>query len=82
MKSLTSGQHFPSFRPTETKWQVTHVKSPIWPKIQLIQDFMAILKTCKSDEDSIKNEIAIVRTTIYHVYETLKGSYFHANSQK
>ena len=27
-----------------------------------VQDFMAVLITCKSDEDSIKDEIAITRT--------------------
>ena len=39
------------------------VNSPIWPKIKLIQDLMAVLIICKSDEDSIKNEIAIIQTT-------------------
>ena len=41
----------------------SHVNSPIWPKIELFQDFMDVLIICKSDEDSIKNEIAIIQTT-------------------
>ena len=47
----------------EIKGQVTCVNSPICPKIELIQDFMAVLIICKSDKDSIKNEMAIIQTT-------------------
>ena len=50
-----------------------HVNSSIWSKIELVQNFLAVLITCKSDEDSIKNEIAIVWTTFFLVYEALKG---------
>ena len=44
-----------------------------WP--ELIQDFMAVLVTCKIDEDPIKSEVAIVRTT----FSPLKvyGKIFH-----
>ena len=29
---------------------------PIWPKFELVRDFMPILVTCKLDEDRIKTE--------------------------
>ena len=32
----------------------SHMNCLIWPKIKLVQDFMAVLITCKSDVDSIK----------------------------
>ena len=51
----------------------SHVNSPIWSKIELVQDFMAVFITCESDEDSIKTYIAIVRTTFSEVYRALKG---------
>ena len=38
------------------------LNSPICPKIELFKDFMTVLVTCKSDEDSIKNDINVVRT--------------------
>ena len=41
----------------------SEVDSPIWPEFELIQDFMAVLVTCKIDEDRIKSEVAIIRTT-------------------
>ena len=42
---------------------------PIWPKIKLVGDFMAVLVTCKYDKDPIKNEIAILRTTFSPLWE-------------
>ena len=36
------------------KGKNSHVNNPICPKIKLVQDFIAVLITCKSDEDSIK----------------------------
>ena len=38
------------------------VNSPIWPKIEIIRDFMAVLVTCKFDEAPIKNEVIIDQT--------------------
>ena len=32
----------------------------IWPKFELIQDFMVALITCKNEEDPIKNEGATI----------------------
>ena len=46
-----------------TKGQVTIVNNPISLKIKLVKDIKPILITSKSKEESIKNEIAIVRTT-------------------
>ena len=61
MKLLSSGQHFPRYMSNRDQSK-SHVNSPIWPKIEFVQDFMADLIPCKSDEDPIKNEIAIIRT--------------------
>ena len=36
----------------------------IWPNLQLIQDFMHALVTCKNEEDLIKNEVARVATKL------------------
>ena len=36
--------------------------SPIWPEIELIRDFRAVLVTCNFEEHPIKNEVAIERT--------------------
>ena len=44
-----------------TQGQVT-VNSPIWPEIEHVQDFVAVLIICKYEEDPIKNEIASFRT--------------------
>ena len=38
------------------------VNSLIWPKFELIREFMAVLATCKFDEDPIKTESTIDRT--------------------
>ena len=67
MKSLLFGQHF---LPINNN---SNVNSPIYPKFELVQDFIAILITCKSDQGSIKIKIAIVRTTFSEVYGALKG---------
>ena len=40
------------------------MNSPVCPKIDLAQDFTVVLIPCKSDEDLIKNEIAVVRATL------------------
>ena len=46
----------------ETKWQETLI-SLIMRSDQKSNSFMAVLITCKSDEDSIKKEITIIQTT-------------------
>ena len=38
--------------------------SLMWLEVELIQDFMVVLVTCKIDEDWIKGEVAIVWTTL------------------
>ena len=59
----------------------SHANSQNWSKIKLVRDFMPILISCKFDEDPIKIEVAIVRTTFYplYVYGILKGSNSHVN---
>ena len=55
------------------------LQTPRFPQIELVQDFMAVLITGKSDEDSIKNEIAVVLTTFSEVYGALKGRLLSCN---
>ena len=38
----------------------------VWPKYKLIQAFMAVLVTCKNEENSFKNEGARVVTAFFH----------------
>ena len=40
------------------------VNSLKWLEVELIRDFMAVMVTCKIDEDWIKSEVAIVWTTL------------------
>ena len=44
------------------------VTGPIWPEFELILVFVPILVTCKYDEDPIKNEGAIVFSTLSPLY--------------
>ena len=39
------------------------VSSPIWPKFELIQDFMRVLVTCKYKKDRIKSNQEKVETS-------------------
>ena len=50
------------------------VDSPIWPEFEFIQDFMAVLVTCKIDEEPIKSKVAIILT----IFSPLKvyGKFF------
>ena len=67
MKTLPIGQHFHHRSIWELifgiQGQVTlEVNSRIWPKFELIREFMAVLAACKFDEDLIKIEGTIDRT--------------------
>ena len=42
--------------------------SLIWLEFELVQDFMAVLVTCKIDEDRIKSEVAIQTFSPLQVY--------------
>ena len=47
-----------------TQGQVTpEVNSPICPEFELVRDFIAILVTCKFEDNSIKSESTILQTT-------------------
>ena len=61
MKLLSSEQQFPHY--VYVYVSNSHVNNLACLKIDLVQDFMAVLITCKSDEDSIKNK-AVWRTAI------------------
>ena len=55
------------------------VDGGIWPKFELVQAFMHVLVTCKNEDDSMKNEGAIVVPTFSQIspwdfFQTLKGS--------
>ena len=41
------------------------VHGRIWSNFELIQDFIIVLVTCKTEEDPIKNDGARVYTTLY-----------------
>ena len=41
------------------------MNSPIWPEFELVQDFMAVLVTCKFEDDLIKSEDAILLITFF-----------------
>ena len=67
MKSLSIGQHFHHYKYMgvyfrHSRASDTEVNSLIWPKLELIWKFMAVLATCKFDEDPIKIEGTIKRT--------------------
>ena len=51
----------------------SHLNSPICPQIETVQNFIAVLITCKYDEDSIKNKTVIVRATFSEIYGALMG---------
>ena len=65
---LSSRQHFLHYmfmgKFSSLKGVSFRVNSLIWPEIKLVQDFMTVFFICKFDEDPIKNEVAILRTTI------------------
>ena len=41
------------------------VRDRIWLKVELIQDVMVVLVTCKNEEDPIENKGARVTTRLY-----------------
>ena len=49
------------------------VLGPIWSNFELIRDVIDVLVTCKNEEDSIKNEGAIVFTTLYINFSDAQG---------
>ena len=54
----------------------SNVNSLMWLKVELIQDFMAVLVTCKIDKDWIKDEVAIVWTTLSPLQDYGKKFYW------
>ena len=53
----------------------SEVNSPIWPEFELIRDFMAVLISCKFEDDLIKSEGATLRTTFSPL--EVNGEIFH-----
>ena len=51
----------------------TEVNSLIWPKFELIREFIAVLTTCKFDEDPIKIEGTVDRTRLNTGFFGAKG---------
>ena len=67
LKSLSIRQHFHHYKYIgvnfwHSKTSNTEVNSLIWLKFELIREFMAVLASCKFDEDSIKIEGIIDKT--------------------
>ena len=50
------------------------VNSPIWPEFQLMQDFMAVLVTCKFEDDPIKSEALASRQYFLH-YKSMRKNF-------
>ena len=68
MKALCSGQHFPHHKSMGEIFNAqgagnSKPNNPISPKFKLRRDVMPVLIICKFDEDPIKNEDSIDRTT-------------------
>ena len=55
LKALFFGQHFPHYKFMGkffiAQGRVTPMNSPIYPKIELVRDFMTVFLTCEVDED-------------------------------
>ena len=49
------------------------VHGQIWSNFELVQDIMVVLVTCKNEEELIKNEGAIVFTTLYISFSDAQG---------
>ena len=49
------------------------VHGRIWSNIELVQDFMVVLVTCKNEEDPTKNEGTRVFTTLYINFSDAQG---------
>ena len=47
----------------DAQGQLTVVSSPIWPKFDLVRDFMHVLVTCKYKKDPIKKNREKVETS-------------------
>ena len=56
MKALECSQHF-SHYPCQLFIPVIPVRGQIAPNFQLIQDFVAVLVTCKNEKDPIKMKV-------------------------
>ena len=71
MKVLEWQQHF-----SHCKSMVIFpdAQGQLTPQYQLIQVFVVVHITCKNEEDPIKNESAIVVTTLNINFQMLKGS--------
>ena len=54
------------------------VRGPIWPKFELVRDFMHALITCKYKKDRIKNNQEKVETSFSH-YKSLGAFCCHGN---
>ena len=47
----------------DAQGQLTVVSDPIWPKFELVRDFMHVLVTCKYKRDRIKSNREKVETS-------------------
>ena len=61
VKLLSSGQHCPHYKSGKnfhrSRASNSKENSLIWPEMEFIQDFVAVLVTCKFEEHLIKNEV-------------------------
>ena len=68
VKVLSAGQHFLHYKSMgifrRSRASNSAVNSPILPEIKISRDCMAVLVTCKYDEDLTKNEVDILRARL------------------
>ena len=82
-KVLSSGQHFLKLYVYEKTFHRSRasnygVSSPIWPVIELFRDFMAVIDTCKFDEDPIKMKSLSYGQYFFH-YKFIRDIGGHGN---
>ena len=59
---------------SDAQGQVTHKSSDrVLPNFETIQDLIGVLVACKNEEDPIKNEGAIVVTTLFIDFSDAQG---------
>ena len=55
------------------------VSGPIWPKFELVWEFMHVLVTCKYKKDRIKNNREKVETSFFFHYKSMGAFCCHGN---
>ena len=78
IKALECSQYFSHYKSMgifsrRSRAANSAVHGRIWSNLELAEDFMVVLITCKNEEDPIKNEGARVFTTLYINFSDTQG---------